>query len=163
MAAAAAGAAFVRHCGADMREPRSRLLVLASLLLSFTCAHPAPPAPAAVAAPAATADDVPTSPLPKRPAPPPVQDHPELRPLTVVMRDASGGFETLVVTMDGVGCAGQATGAAEVRIEGASDARRPWSFVMDSLNRGRFRDVLPSGPSGTLVVRRPLPPPGERT
>jgi hypothetical protein len=133
--------------------------------LHLTCARPIAAgggeavagAPAAGAA--AAADDQPLAPLPALPKTPPTTEHTELRPLgKIVARHVERSFETLVVsTADQVRCErDRLDSGAEVRIQGASDTRRPWSVWLPGLP-GRGADGNGVGDEGVLIVRRPLP------
>ncbi len=138
-------------------------LAVAAQLAQLSCAHPAPPAAPVVAAPAsvgeAAAGEAALPPLPKLPPPPPTVEHPELRPITVVARDVSDGIETLIAaTNDGLGCNGRGTKGAAVRIEGASDPRRPWSGWFNHVDGADGRPALEGG---HLIIRRPVPGPDE--
>jgi len=132
----------------------------------MTCAHPASSGPAASGAPAAaTATAVPedgtVTSLPQRPKPLPTTEHTELRTLgKTIARHVDRGFETLVAsTGEDVRCEGERldTGA-DVRIQGASDPRRPWSAWFSSLPVSNGD----SNAGGFLIIRRPLPARGER-
>ena len=154
-------------------RPAARLAppICAGVLAVFnlTCAHPGASGSAAAGAPAAAttaaaADDDALASLPPRPKTIPTTDHTELRTLgKTIARHVERGFETLVVsTGEDVRCEGERmdTGA-EVRIQGASDPRRPWSAWFSSLPIGNA-DSNGGGANGFLVIRRPLPARGER-
>ncbi|HXU01043.1 MAG TPA: hypothetical protein VN903_08630, partial [Polyangia bacterium] len=133
-------------------------------MFDLTCAHPAAsgsaPAGASAAAVSSPPDDDPLAPLPARPKPVPTVEHTELRALgKTIARHVEHGFETLVVsTAENVRCDGA---GAEVRIQGASDPRRPWSAWFSSLPVVNG-DTSGVGERGFLIVRRPLPARGER-
>src|SRR6185503_12704927 len=127
--------------------------------LSLTCAQPIASGPAPGSAPATTARGVPDddaiAPLPAGPKAVPTTEHPELRTLgKTVARHVERGFETLIAsTAQHLRCdAERLETGAEVRIQGASDPRKPWSAWFATLpgNPG-------AGEEGLLVVRRPLP------
>src|SRR4051812_18056906 len=136
--------------------------------LNLTCAHPAGSGPAGPGAPApatsgAVSDDATVASLPARPKPLPTTEHTELRALgKTIARHVDGGFETLVVsTGEDMRCEGERLDSgADVRIQGASDPRRPWSAWFSSLPVASA-DNNGSGGSGVLIVRRPLPARGE--
>ena len=137
---------------------------------NLTCAHPAgsgaatPGAPAA-ATPGAVSQDGTVAPLPARPKPTPTTEHTELRPLgKPIARHVDRGFETLVVsTGEDMRCEGERLeSGADVRIQGASDPRRPWSAWFSSLPVGSADNNGAAGNGGFLVIRRPLPARGER-
>jgi hypothetical protein len=135
---------------------------------NLTCARPIASGSTAGGAPAAAAvahasDDEPLAPLPPRPKPIPTTEHTELRALgRTIARHVERGFETLVVsTAEHMRCDGERLeGGAEVRLQGASDTRRPWSAWFASLPT-RSGDGNGTGEDGVLVVRRPLPARGE--
>jgi hypothetical protein len=154
-----------------LRAMRGHWWALVVVSGQLTCARPAAPPPAVpahAAAPAvvgeAEAGESPLPPLPKSPPPPATIDHPELRPVTVIARDVSDGFETLVAATgnEGLGCQGanEWPQGVSVRIEGGSDARRPWSTWLDPRFDGE--DVRRTLPGGQLIVRRPIPAAGEK-
>jgi hypothetical protein len=137
--------------------------------LNLTCARPiasGAPVGSAPAAPVGGGDlspDGPLAPLPTRAKPLPTTEHNELRALgKTFARHVDRGFETLVIsTAEYIRCEGDRleTGA-EVRIQGGSDTRRPWSAWFTSLPT-RAGDSNGAGEDGVLVVRRPLPARGE--
>ncbi len=104
------------------------------------------------------------APLPARPKPTPTTEHTELRPLgKPIARHVDRGFETLVVsTGEDMRCEGERLeSGADVRIQGASDPRRPWSAWFSSLPVGGADNNGAGGNGGFLVIRRPLPARGE--
>src|SRR3954468_23112857 len=137
--------------------------------INLTCAHPAGSGPAASGAAASApsngvSDDGTVAPLPARGRPPPTTEHTELRALgKPIARHVDRGFETLVVsTGEDMRCEGDGLkSGADVRIQGASDPRRPWSAWFSTLPVSSA-DNNGSGGSGVLIVRRPLPARGER-
>jgi hypothetical protein len=140
--------------------------------VSLTCARPIASGSTAGAAPAApnaaaASDEGELAPLPGNPKPLPTTEHTELRTLgKVVARHVDRGFETLIVsTGEHVRCEGERLDAgAEVRIQGGSDTRRPWSGWFTNLPThgadGNGNGNV-AGEEGLLVVRRPLPARGE--
>ena len=105
------------------------------------------------------------APLPARPKPTPTTEHTELRPLgKPIARHVDRGFETLVVsTGEDMRCEGERLeSGADVRVQGASDPRRPWSAWFSSLPVGGADNNGAAGNGGFLVIRRPLPARGER-
>src|SRR3954447_16250930 len=137
--------------------------------VNLTCAHPAGSGPATSGAPASApssgvSDDGTVAPLPARGRPTPTTEHTELRALgKPIARHVDGGFETLVVsTGEDLRCEGERLeSGADVRIQGASDPRRPWSAWFSTLP-DRTGDNKGGAKGGFLVLRRPLPPRGER-
>ena len=135
---------------------------------TLTCARPIAAGSTAGAAPAAAVvvgapDEQEIVALPARPKPIPTTEHTELRSLgKVVARHVERGFETLIVsTAEQVRCEGSRLDeGAEVRIQGGSDTRRPWSawFTILPTHGG---DPGGAGDEALLVVRRPLPARGE--
>ena len=110
-------------------------------------------------------DDGTVAPLPARPKPTPTTEHTELRALgKPIARHVDRGFETLVVsTGEDMRCEGERLeSGADVRIQGASDPRRPWSAWFSSLPVGSADNNGGAGNGGFLVIRRPLPARGER-
>ena len=139
-------------------------------LLNLTCARPIAssstggPAPAAPN-PAAAPDEGEVAPLPANSKPLPTTEHTELRTLgKVVARHVDRGFETLIIsTGEHVRCEGERLDSgAEVRIQGGSDTRRPWSGWFTNLpTHGADGNGNGAGEDGLLVIRRPLPARGE--
>ena len=141
----------------------ARLWTGAIAALNLTCAHPTAPGPATAAAPApaavATAADGALMPLPPRPKPIPTTEHAELRTLgKTIARHVERGFETLIAsTAEHVRCdAERIETGAEVRIQGASDPRKPWSAWFANLHL-RAGEGSGTSEEGLLVMRRPLP------
>src|SRR5262245_19225263 len=144
------------------RGPRLPLALglCALAALDLTCARPiasgaaGSPAGATTAAAGAEADDQQLAPLPAPPKPPSTVEHAELRPTgKIVARHVERGFETLIVsTGEHVRCDNdRLEGGAEVRIQGASDTRKPWSTWLASLP-GRGGDGNGAADDGVLVV-----------
>ena len=141
----------------------ARLWACAIAALNVTCAHPTAPGPATAGAPAAaattTADDGALTPLPARPKPIPTTEHAELRTLgKTIARHVERGFETLIAsTAEHMRCDAERTETgAEVRIQGASDPRKPWSAWFANLHL-RAGEGSGTSEEGLLVIRRPLP------
>ena len=138
--------------------------------LNMTCARPIASGSTAGAAPAApsaaaASDEGELAPRPANPKQLPTTEHTELRTLgKVVARHVDRGFETLIVsTGEHVRCEGERLDSgAEVRIQGGSDTRRPWSGWFTNLpTHGADGNGNGAGDEGLLVVRRPLPGRGE--
>jgi hypothetical protein len=147
-------------------SPSLALCVLGAL--SSTCAQPiatggAGTAAGAPATAAGVAADQPLAPLPAPPRSLPTTEHAELRAVgKVVARHVDRGFETLIVsTAEQVRCErDRLERGADVRVQGASDTRRPWSAWFPRLPDRA--DGNGAGDDGVLVVRRPLPARSER-
>src|SRR6266496_491973 len=147
---------------------RLALPILAAV--NLTCAHPAGSGPAASGAPPSAAsgglgDDGTLAPLPPRGKPTPTTEHTELRALgKPIARHVDGAFETLVMsTGEDMRCEGERLeSGADVRIQGASDPRRPWSAWFSTLPVSNADNNGGAGNGGFLVLRRPLPARGER-
>jgi hypothetical protein len=143
------------------------LCACALAALNLTCARPMAAGSTAAGAPVAAgagaaADDGTLVPLPASPKPIPTAEHTELRALgKPVARHVERGFETLIVSAaDNVRCeGGRLETGAEVRIQGGSDPRKPWSGWFASLP-AHGGDAA-AHEEGVLVVRRPLPARGE--
>src|SRR3954451_20559214 len=151
------------------RRSAARLAFPILAAVNLTCAHPAGSGPAASGAaasppPGGTPDDGTVAPFPARGNPAPTTEHTELRALGKPMaRHVDGGFETMgVPTGEDMRCEGERLeSGADVRIQGASDPRRPWSAWFSTLPVGSA-DNNGGGNGGFLVIRRPLPTRGER-
>ncbi len=160
------------HTGGLIAAPLSTCLLA---VLNLTCAGPiASGGSGGSGGPGSTAggasgpsggvpDDGALAPLPARGKPIPMTEHTELRaPGKTIARHVDRGFETLVVsTAEHLRCDGERleTGA-EVRIQGGSDPRKPWSGWFANLP-SHGGDGNGAGEEGLLVVRRPLPARGE--
>jgi hypothetical protein len=150
-----------------MTEQRKPIWLTFAALLASTCAHSSAPGPAAGGATGAAAtspalpDDGPLQPLPKRAPEAPMVDHPEERPVKIVARDVSNGFETLIARTEQGGCGSTLDGGGEVRVEGGADPRRPWSAWFTMLEGPKLEGLVAESGAGYLIVRRPLPAAGE--